>query len=452
MTGIRPAAVVGTFYPNDAERLAETVDALIEKARPLGLPAPKALILPHAGYRYSGAVAAAGVAALPPDAPVRRVVVAGPSHHFAFRGVAVPAADAFRTPLGEMPVDRGAVDRLAREADVVVDDAPHAPEHAIEVELPFLQRQLGPVEIVPMVVGAIEPARMADLLATVWGGEETLIVISTDLSHFLDAAAAEARDGATARAIERAGTGMGPEDACGARALAGFLHAANARGMRITRLGLTHSGKVAGDMSRVVGYGAWMAQEQDAARLPDADREAALRLSRLVLRSRARKGKAPEVATGSFALPLQGMGASFVTLTRGGNLRGCIGTLEAARPLAEDIAQNTVRSGFGDPRFKPLTEDEIDGLEMEIAILGAPAEMAFGSEAELLAMLRPGEDGLILEDGGARGTFLPKVWDALTTPEQFLSQLKVKAGLARDHWSGTVRVWRYTTESFSGPA
>lgn len=448
----RPPAVAGSFYPDDAGTLSEVVAALTRRAPPLGVPLPKALILPHAGYRYSGATAAAGMAAVPEGARVARVVVLGPSHHVPLRGVALPTATAFATPLGDVPVDLDACGMLAREPDVTVDDGPHAKEHSIEVELPFLQARLGAFRLVPMVVGAIAPERLAEILALVWGGSETLIAISTDLSHFLDAEPAETRDEATARKVELLEPQFTQPEACGAFALAGFIEAARRRGMRLTRLGLTHSGKVTGDTTRVVGYGAWMAQEPDQAELPGRMREAALRVARLSLASRAAKGRPPEVALDSFDLPLRGIGASFVTLTAGERLRGCIGTLRAHRPMVADISANAVRAGFEDPRFAPVAAADLGGLDLEIALLGPPAPMVFEDEADLIAGLRPGTDGLILEDGGRRSTFLPKVWEAVPEPRDFIAALKVKAGLTRDHWSPDIRVWRYGAERFSGPA
>jgi AmmeMemoRadiSam system protein A len=146
--------------------------------------------------------------------------------------------------------------------------------------------------------------------------------------------------------------------------------------------------------------------------------------------------------------PLDQPGASFVTLHRHGRLRGCIGSLEARRPLLVDVAENAYAAAFRDPRFPPLQAGELDGLAVDVSVLSEPDAMRFGSQADLLAQIRPGIDGLILEDRGRRGTFLPSVWESLTTADLFLQQLRVKAGLPPDHWSDTLRVWRYTTESF----
>ena len=218
--------------------------------------------------------------------------------------------------------------------------------------------------------------------------------------------------------------------------------------MRLTRLALTHSGKITGDYSRVVGYGAWMAHDADQARFGPEHRKKLLEVAVRALLSTARKGKAPEIDLATFPAPLQTIAPAFVTLNLESRLRGCIGSLAPYQPLARDVLVNAVKAGFKDPRFKPVTEDEIQQAEIEIAVLSHPAPMIFADEANLRSQLRPGEDGLILQDGNRRGTFLPKVWDSLDSPEAFLNGLKVKAGLARDHWSDSILISRYITESF----
>ena len=266
-TTVRPPAVAGLFYPADPVRLRAEVSGLLaeaEAAAPAGLR-PKALVAPHAGYAYSGAVAAAAFATLGERAArvIRRVVVIGPSHHAAFRGIAAPTAEAFATPLGRVPVDREALAGLAGLRFVGLADEHHAPEHALEVELPFLQLRLGAFAAVPLLVGEAAPEEVAEILRRLWGGPETLIVVSSDLSHFHDHATARRRDATTAAAIERGDWGgLGPGDACGYRAIAGLLVEARRRGLKARRLALCNSGDVpAGSRERVVGYGAWEFEE-----------------------------------------------------------------------------------------------------------------------------------------------------------------------------------------------
>lgn len=259
---VRPAAVAGSFYPAHPERLRLDLSGLLANA-PV-LPAhrrAKALIAPHAGYDYSGAVAAQAFARLAGGA-IDRVVLIGPAHYVAFRGIAFPRAEAFATPLGAVRVDENALAASLDVPFVVQNDAAHAPEHALEVELPFLQAVLGPFALVPLLVGEASPAEVAAVLGRLWGGPETLIVVSSDLSHFHDYKTARRKDEATAAAIESgAWAALGPSDACGALAVAGLLIEAERRGLKAHRLALCNSGDVSGTRDRVVGYGSWLFDE-----------------------------------------------------------------------------------------------------------------------------------------------------------------------------------------------
>jgi AmmeMemoRadiSam system protein B len=258
-TRVRPSAVAGLFYTGNPQRLRAEVAGLLADAPAYAGGHAKALIAPHAGYRYSGQVAATAFAALRDAAStVTRVVLIGPAHYVALRGIAVPTVDAFETPLGRLPVDRDALAAIADLPFVVEADAPHAPEHALEVELPFLQMLLGPFAVVPLLVGDAESKHVAEVLRRLWGGPETLVVISSDLSHYHDYATARRLDAATAAVIERGGWAqLGSNNACGFLAIAGLLVEAARRGLKAQRLALCNSGDTAGDRDRVVGYGAW---------------------------------------------------------------------------------------------------------------------------------------------------------------------------------------------------
>lgn len=258
MTNVREPAVAGQFYPEDPGELQALVDGLLQEASCKEEAAPKALIAPHAGYVYSGAVAAAAYACLARYRDVyRRVVLLGPCHRVPVEGMAVSGADAFRTPLGDVPVDRATVAAL-ETTGVAVFEASHQYEHSLEVHLPFLQTVLGEFSIVPVVVGDTRPQAVADLLDAVWGGPETLIVISSDLSHYLDYDTARAQDETTCRRIEHLDTRIDYDDACGAMPLRGLLLAAKRRGLQVRTLDLRNSGDSSGDRDFVVGYGAWM--------------------------------------------------------------------------------------------------------------------------------------------------------------------------------------------------
>ena len=265
---IRPPAVAGLFYPDDPAELSARVDACLAAVAPgpRGAPAPKALIAPHAGYVYSGPVAASAYAPVAPlRGSVRRVVLLGPAHRVFVRGLAAPAAEAFATPLGVVPVDRGAIEGLLDLPQVRVSDVPHAAEHSLEVQLPFLQRVLGSFSIVPLVVGEASAEQVEEVLERLWGGAETLVVISSDLSHYHDYATARRLDRATCAGIEALDpTRLGDDSACGRTPVCGLLRAARRHALGARTLDLRSSGDTAGDRARVVGYGAWAFEPRSA--------------------------------------------------------------------------------------------------------------------------------------------------------------------------------------------
>jgi AmmeMemoRadiSam system protein B len=259
MAHIRYPAVAGMFYPANPAALRAQVDEFLAHASAAVAP-PKALIVPHAGYIYSGPVAATGYASL---ASVRetitRVVLLGPSHRVPLHGLAASSAEAFETPLGSVPVDTAAVAAIATLPQVAVLDNAHVQEHSLEVHLPFLQRVLGRFSLVPLVVGEATAEQVAEVLEQLWGGPETLVVISSDLSHYHDYDTARRMDAATSRAIERLdGAALHYEDACGRIPVAGLLLAAKHRGLHARTLDLRNSGDTAGPRDHVVGYGTYV--------------------------------------------------------------------------------------------------------------------------------------------------------------------------------------------------
>jgi hypothetical protein len=266
MSAIRPAAVAGSFYPGDAASLATEVATYLAEALPSpnGLRGPKAIIAPHAGYMYSGPIAASIYARLAPlRGVVTRVILAGPAHRVFVRGAAVPASHGFASPLGTVPIDLETVARLRALPFVEMSDRAHALEHSLEVHLPFLQSVLGKFTLVPVVVGDAEPHEMAALLDAVWGGPETLIVVSSDLSHYLPYDSARRRDRNTADAILHFDARLIPDQACGAAPINGLLQAARRHGMAAELVDLRSSGDTAGSRDRVVGYGAFAFHEPE---------------------------------------------------------------------------------------------------------------------------------------------------------------------------------------------
>lgn len=445
---IRPPAVAGMFYPGDPASLKEELAACL--AVP---PAPtvasaaagrlKAVIVPHAGYIYSGGTAGHAYALLAPLAGrIRRVVLLGPCHRVSVQGLAAPTVQAFATPLGRIPLDRAALDELADLPQVVASDAAHAQEHSLEVQLPFLQTVLGPFELVPLAVGEATSGEVARVLERLWGGPETLIVISSDLSHFHSYREAQSIDQATAQHILALDQLTSFDQACGALPINGLLAVARKRGLRIERVAQCNSGDTAGDKGRVVGYASFALYEPETV---VADLGPALLVrARNAIAGQLKQPTQPEATHPAMALP----GATFVTLTQDGALRGCIGSLEAHRPLDQDVRANAVAAAFRDPRFPPLTLAELPRTRVEVSLLTAPVAMTFGGEADALRQLRPDVDGIILIAGQRRSTFLPQVWEQLPEPRQFMAHLKQKAGLPADWWSAEVQLRRYEVQKW----
>ena len=264
MQGERQPAVAGAFYPADRPALEHQLAELLREAGEAPASPLKALIVPHAGYMYSGVTAAIAYARLRAlRGQVRRVVLLGPSHQVPFPGLAVPSVEAFATPLGSVPLDREGIETALAQPGVQTLDAAHAREHSLETQLPFLQWVLGDFSLVPLVVGSADPDTVAGVLEALWDGPETLVVISSDLSHFHDDATARELDQATARAIETLDPeAIGHDNACGFQPVNGLLRLAERRGDRLTTLDLRNSGDAGAPRERVVGYGAFALEER----------------------------------------------------------------------------------------------------------------------------------------------------------------------------------------------
>ena len=482
MNAIRQPAVAGQFYPGKEAELSAAVGRYLDAADAGDGRVPKAMIAPHAGFVYSGPVAATAYTRLRPvHDKITRVVLLGPCHRVAVKGLALSGADAFATPMGQIPVDKDGSAKALTLPQVEVFEPTHQMEHSLEVHLPFLQAVLDDFTLVPLVVGEAKPDEGAEVLDALWGGDETLIVVSSDLSHYLDYESARKLDGKTCQAIENLMPGrIARQGACGRFPVGGLLVAAKRRGMTVETVDLRNSGDTAGPKDRVVGYGSWLFFEEDGAPKPKKARgggrktkapaaavageddfgaatkalladhgEALVRLALASLDHGLAHGAPLATDLADHPDALRAAGACFVTLNRDGKLRGCIGSPEAHQPLAADVAQNAFRAGFKDPRFPPLKAAERDGLYLSISVLSPQSPMRFADEAGFMAGLRAGRDGLVIADGQRRALFLPSVGAQLPDPAQFVARLKQKAGMAPDHWSATFRAWRFVTEQVS---
>jgi AmmeMemoRadiSam system protein B/AmmeMemoRadiSam system protein A len=443
------------FYPAAPDALNALIADARKRARPDGGVAPKVVIAPHAGLVYSGAVAATafGPWARRPEPPLR-VVVIGPAHRVVFSGVAVHPASRWRTPLGEIPVAGVTHAKLAQAPGVVVDSRPFAAEHSLEMHLIMLQAMLpAPFEIVPILVGDADPGSVAEALRRVWGGPETVVAVSSDLSHFLDQTSASTIDSDTARRIETLdAAALDGRRACGFLSIKGALEIATERDMRVSGLHLATSADAGADASRVVGYGAFALEYAASARLAETDRERLLSSCMSALRVATQTGgKAAPLSLEGEPPSFSPWRATFVTLTDNKQLRGCIGSLKPRRPLIEDAVANTVQAAFADPRFPPLKEPELTGLRLDVSILSHPRPLPAGSESELADALEPDRDGLVLSAGNRRALFLPSVWRHLPDARAFVRHLMAKAGFDSNRWPEGLDARRFRVESFGAP-
>lgn len=455
---VREPAVAGRFYPDDRDELRAAVTRHLggtagtpDPATDVGsAAAPRALIAPHAGYRYSGATAGLAYrAAASRRGALGRVVLVGPAHRHAVDGVGVgvSSAHAWGTPLGEIPVDVDACHELVANGAAVVADEAHAAEHSVEVQLPFVLEALGRVPVVPLVAGRCPAAAVAAALDLVWD-EATLVVVSSDLSHYLPEDEARRRDERTRRAIIEGRSGdIGPDDACGSTGIAGLLVAAPHHHVVPRTLDMTTSARASGDRSRVVGYGSFAFEPPRPLR--DDERAWLVPRARAAIAHELDTRTVDPLADDHVPERLRVPGASFVTLEQAGDLVGCIGSLAPSRPLWCDVALNARSAAFADPRFDALAPGDLERIAVTVSVL-SPMEPLPSARDVLVAALRPGADGVLVESDGHRGTFLPAVWDTLPAPEDFLRALLAKAELPTEGWPPGVRAWRYTTDTFTG--
>uniref|UniRef100_UPI00187D3453 AmmeMemoRadiSam system protein B n=1 Tax=Candidatus Magnetaquicoccus inordinatus TaxID=2496818 RepID=UPI00187D3453 len=420
-TDVRPPAVAGSFYPNDPQVLRSMIRQFLERA-PSGAATPCAMVAPHAGYIYSGYTAACAYRSLAkakPDKPLR-VFLLSPSHRLPFHGLSVGNYRAYRTPLGDVPIDQAMVEQLALLPDVSRDPAPHQQEHALEVHLPFLQETVEHIQLVPIIFGRISGGHLADMLARLCQPED-LLLASTDLSHFYPYDEARRLDSQALAALAAVDPlAMSKTEACGNTGVCAVLELARRRQWRSVLADYRNSGDTAGGKDRVVGYVSYLFYPAKGAEgatsvntLPGVAR---LHLQRVL---RGEPGVQAEALTSRVA-ELAQPGACFVTLTKQGQLRGCIGSLQAYRPLAVDLLDNSLSAALRDPRFPPVTAEELAELRIEISLLTPAQPFPYSSAEDLLRRLQPGVHGVILSKGGRRATFLPQVWEQLPDPRQFL--------------------------------
>ncbi|MCB4755803.1 MAG: AmmeMemoRadiSam system protein B [Elusimicrobia bacterium] len=468
----RPPVVAGSFYPGDANTINQMVDQYLAQANPPPLQGDLvALLVPHAGYVYSGPTAAYSYKRLGKD--VKTVVLLGPSHQVPIKGAAVWAKGSFATPLGKIPIDEELAAKILAQSKLIEDSTrPHEPEHSLEVQLPFLQKVLADFKIVPILMNNddLKVCReVGEAIAGAIRGRKVALVISSDLSHYPSSDLARRVDQTTICSLER----MDPEfflmtsqtlmargekalacTLCGDAALLTGLYAALELGAnRAVELHTTNSGEVpeVGDTSRAVGYAA-VALVKGPSRVPkgfplkDENKKYLLTQARQSIKEGLDgKDYQPMALSNTPALNLPA--AVFVTLTLNKRLRGCIGTTEPRSALLEAVRAFAREAAFRDPRFRPLEKKELEAVHIEISILSPPERIKNHTE------IVPGKHGVVVRQGFHSGLFLPQVWEQIPVKEEFMSELcSQKAGLPPDCWKGSdVTLSVFTTDVFEEP-
>jgi AmmeMemoRadiSam system protein B/AmmeMemoRadiSam system protein A len=497
---VRGMAVAGLFYPRHKDDLTKAVDGYLKDAKPEAIENVRGLVCPHAGYEYSGATAAFGYKLLA-GRDIRTVVVMGPSHYATFQGASIPDVDAYETPLGMIPLspkaaelaklapfvvnprckvvrpDRGQWLKAPKELPPFGEDTPHTWEHSLEVQLPFLQRTLKDFSIVPVVFGnpstpqeaPVDAEQVANVLLKHLD-DKTLLVASSDLSHFHTYEAARGLDTTCCKAICSLNTEwMERQEACGKGPLLALMHVARKMGWKAKLLDYRNTGDVTGERSRgVVGYAAVAFYDSRGAAdtrptsgwcppperieqgKPTTQQQAfLLKLARRTLDEVVSHRRLPQVDSAEVPQGLTESRACFVTLNKDGRLRGCVGDIFPRRPLYQAVVYSAAGAAVVDQRFLPVGADELAQIEIEISLLSLPASLEFKSPQELLEKLRPGVDGVVLRVGQQQATYLPQVWQQIPDKEEFLRHLAEKAGLEGSAWRDPkARILVYQAEAF----
>jgi MEMO1 family protein len=470
---VREPAVAGLFYPKDPDELSRMIDRLLAAAPIEPVGDLKAIVCPHAGYEFSGPVAAYACKNLI-GRRFDTVIILGPSHYALFDGASVPAADAYRTPLGLVPISPKArvlakispclsepccqVQRppwwpqSSKPAPDPGRDTPDTWEHSIEVEVPFLQKVLTNFSILPVVFGNVDPAQVAQAVAPQLD-DKTLIVVSSDLSHYHPYDEAKTLDNRCVQAMCNLDIkAMESQEACGKLPILTLLYLAHQNGWQARLLDYRNSGDTSGDKSHgVVGYSAIAFYAPAAENYAAPERNLLLDLARRTLTCVVTNPGLSgfDVNASGISSNLSETRACFVTLTENGELWGCIGHTLPQESLYQAVVDNARNAATRDPRFLPVQPGETSKIKIEISVLTVPKPLPFTSPEDLLAKLQLGKDGVVLELDGRGATFLPQVWEQIPDKVEFLNHLSEKAGCASGDWRkpGT-EVLTYQVEAF----
>ncbi len=415
---IRPSCCAGTWYNENKEELKKEIDDYLKNAKDEGLNV-KAIIVPHAGYAYSGQVAAHGLKQIK-DA--KRVIVLGTPHTYPLDGVSMLDVDYYETPLGKVKLCN-----VKRDESIQNIPEAHREEHSIELELPFLQETLKDFCIVPIIVGRTDPIEFKEYLEDIYN-EDTAIVVSVDLSHFHNYTTAKRLDNNTINSILNLESERIEDDEVDSPyAVMSVIELAKTKGWKTKLLEYKNSGDITGDKTSVVGYSAIAFYEEA---YTEEEKQFMLDLAEQSVEQYLKNGTKPKLKL--IPEKLKQERACFVTLTIKGQLRGCIGNLNPVGPLYQGIIDNAISAAINDNRFEQVTEDELKSIDYEISVLTEPKKISYKDEKDLFNQIK--NKGVILKKGAYSSTYLPQVWEQVSDEMEFLTSLSMKVGLEQDAW------------------
>lgn len=440
---IKKPSVAGMFYSKNKEELQNQIEYFKNINKNTYEYKTRAVIVPHAGLIYSGRLAYEGISQI--DRNIKNIFIFGPSHHVAFEGVAITSFDAWETPLGSIEINKDICIELHNIFNANINDEAFAPEHSIEVELPIIQYIFNNIKIIPILVGNEDVNKIKEIINYYYPNKQNAFIISSDLSHFFTDKEAKKIDEKTARLIE---SGINyeilSEQACGHIGITGLINFANQNNFSLIRIDQTNSAEISNDLSSVVGYGTWFLFEGTKNDfLKQYYSKFIIDLCKNTLLSAFGK----KITSSAYPQIFNQFGACFVTLEENKQLRGCIGSIIAYRPLIEEIIDHTKDAAFNDDRFMPLEQNELQHLEYSVSLLSTPTKVFFENEQDLLNKIIQNKDGIIIKDKGKTGVYLPVVWEQFQNKQDFLNSLKVKAGFTKDYFSNTLEAYKFEATS-----
>jgi len=453
---VREPVVAGSWYPGDEEELSNAVDGYFLNVKKLDINGTiKAIIAPHAGYAYSGQIAATAFKQL--DDIYKDVFLLGPSHRYPLEKASIADATHYKTPLGEIKISEKAKQMLKEEIINSIPEA-HAKEHSLEIELPFLQKQLSNFELVPILIGRIDPEQFKEIILK-YLEEDDLIVVSVDLSHYHEYEEAKELDYfAIEKIINLDDIGIFNAEIDAPWAVSTLLKIAKEKNWIPYLLYYANSGDITKDKTRVVGYASILFYEEEKKEeeltkkekeLSNEEKDFLLNLARKTLDGYYKTGKKININEEHLTENLLNVQGCFVTLVKNGRLRGCIGHILPQEELYKCVIDNAISAAIYDTRFNPVTKDELKDIEIDVSVLSVPEKLPFESGEELKSKLRPLIDGVVLKQGFYQSTYLPQVWEQLPGKEQFLSSLCNKAGMDSNCWKDTkTEVFTYQADVF----